>query len=298
MPRKTSGRTLRPLISIIVPTYNRPEQLRRNLLSIVQLDAERSNFEVIVVDDGSDLSCESIVMDIAAELNWVFLRQENQGPGIARNAGARVARGQFLAFLDDDCTMPINWYDRLSGVLEKGVMLGGHTENMLKGVIFSTASQTLVEYLYCYYNSDHSQARFLTSNNMVVSAEFFHDLGGFSAKFPRAAAEDRDFCDKWLFFGGNIKYVPGVIVEHWHRMGWRQFCRQHFNYGVGARVYRDNRKNRRAIPPKIEPVRFYLNLIVFPFRKHKNMYSVLLLMCLILSQVLNVSGFFLGKDHN
>jgi glycosyltransferase involved in cell wall biosynthesis len=283
------------LVSIIIPTHNRPGLLQQCLLSLVGLDADRSLFEVVVIDDGSDIDCQAIVAENASDLQWSFLRQVNQGPATARNLGAKHAKGRFLAFLDDDCTLPKNWFSNLSPFLDEQEMLGGHTENMLTKNIFSVASHELIEYLYSYYRPNSCDTRFITSNNMIIPRFLFQDIGGFSTQFRHPAAEDREFCDRWLWKGHLIRYVPQIRVEHRHALNFRQFLRQHFSYGYGARFYHVIKVQRRGSDLRIESPSFYLKLILFPFSKARSLRAFLLSLCLCLSQVCIAAGYFMAK---
>jgi glycosyltransferase involved in cell wall biosynthesis len=87
-----------PLFSVVIPTHDRLELLKRTVQSIRQQSFP--DYEIIVVDDGS----RDGTIDWLAENNsWLRgIRQSNKGPGAARNAGAQVSHGQYLAFLDSD----------------------------------------------------------------------------------------------------------------------------------------------------------------------------------------------------
>ena len=292
----TASTEVSPLISIIIPTYNRPGALGRSLASISLLAGEKSRLEVIVVDDGSRTSCADIVTEKSSVLRMRFLRQENQGPAAARNLGAAHARGKYLAFLDDDCSLPEDWLGVLAGYLDENVMLGGRTVNMLTENPYSTASQDLVEYLYAYFSGIRQETRFIASNNMIVPAVLFSSIGGFSTRFRKAAAEDRDFCDRWLLAGYGIRYIPEIEVRHWHCLSLWQFARQHFGYGFGANLYHLMRKRRRGISFRPEPLGFYLNLILYPFRRGRAK-ALRLSMLLSLSQLFNAAGYFWARMY-
>src|SRR5262245_37328532 len=92
------------VFSIVVPTYQRPDQLTMCLQSLTFLDYPRSNFEVIVVDDGSEMPPETVVAAFHDRLDVTLLTQPHAGPAQARNTGAAHAKGAFLVFTDDDCT--------------------------------------------------------------------------------------------------------------------------------------------------------------------------------------------------
>jgi glycosyltransferase involved in cell wall biosynthesis len=128
------------VVSIIIPTFNHPDALRRCLSSLADLAAGRPQFEVIVVDDGSTGNCAGIVADELAGLDWKFLRQENRGPATARNLGASHARGRYLAFVDDDCSLPENWLVLVDRSVNEKTMVGGQTVSLLTRSGFSTTN--------------------------------------------------------------------------------------------------------------------------------------------------------------
>src|SRR5687767_5128657 len=95
--------------SIIIPTYARPKQLAVCLEAIARLNYPRDRFEVIVVDDGSESPPEHVVKSFSERLSLTLLAQPNSGPASARNTGAWEAKGEFLAFVDDDCAPDAGW---------------------------------------------------------------------------------------------------------------------------------------------------------------------------------------------
>jgi len=95
---QSSNNSTVPFFSVVIPTYNRAALLRQNLISVFAQQFTR--YEVIVVDDGSSDESESVVNAFGCRIK--FLRQQNRGPGAARNLGINVARGEFVAFLDSD----------------------------------------------------------------------------------------------------------------------------------------------------------------------------------------------------
>src|SRR3990172_8034733 len=196
--------------SVIIPTCNRPVQLGVCLRALAAQDYPKDGFEVVVVDDGGDFPAAAVVRELDLDLDLRLLRQSNQGPGAARNAGAEQARGYCLAFTDDDCLPEPGWLSALAAVQSSShphpVMLGGPVVNALTGSACSSASQLIVDLVYEYYNGDSCQPRFFASNNMALPAASFRALGGFEPSFR--TAEDRDLCDRWLQNGHTLLYVP------------------------------------------------------------------------------------------
>ncbi len=284
-----------PSISIIIPTYNRPGRLRSCLQSIADLEPGNHLIQTIVVDDGSLPSCEPIMQEFTGQINLNYFYTTNSGPASARNHGAAHAKAPFLAFIDDDCTLPPNWLNTILKHTWHDCMTGGKTINCLPENRFASASQALIDFLYSYYNKDHHQARFLTSNNMVMPKEMFLQMNGFDTTFPFAAAEDRDLCDRCLFSGYTLNYSSEINVYHWHRMTLRSYLRQHFTYGRGAVVYHQQKAVRMKTKLRMEPLRFYSSLLLWPFRNKTLNNRFQLSFLLLMSQASNAIGFFLGK---
>jgi glycosyltransferase involved in cell wall biosynthesis len=198
------------------------------------LDYPRERFEVIVVDDGSDEPPEAVVAPLQGRLDVTLLRQVRAGPAAARNTGARWAKGEFLAFTDDDCMPATDWLQTLQARLVAAPkrVVGGRILNALPDNPYATTSQLIIDFVYAYYNADPNQARFFASNNLAMPADRFRMLGGFDVTFM--TSEDRELCDRWLHHGYRMTYAPEVIVYHAHALTLRTFWRQHFNYGRGA----------------------------------------------------------------
>lgn len=285
-----------PFFSIVIPTYNRPERLANCLAAIAKLEYQRDRFEVIVVDDGSKITLDEIVRPLQDKIQITLLRQANAGPAAARNRGAKAAKGEFLAFTDDDCQPLPNWLDRFAASLAVAptAMIGGKTLNALADNPFSSASQKLIDYLYEYYNPAKGKKAFFASNNIALPKSGFDSLGGFDVSFPLAAAEDRDFCDRWDAKYPMV-YAPQAQINHYHHLNLKSFWRQHFGYGRGAFCFHQLRSQRAAKPIEVEPLSFYLDLLTYPFTQATQQPKFLLSGLFLLSQVANVAGFFWEK---
>jgi glycosyltransferase involved in cell wall biosynthesis len=285
-----------PFFSIVVPTYNREEKLACCLKSLARLDYARDRFEVIVVNDGG-AAPDAIAASFADDLPLKLLHQRHACAAAARNTGAAEARGEFLAFTDDDCAPDPHWLAALAQSLSAWPdhLIGGRTVNALPHNVFSTASQLLASYVYSYYNSDPHAARFFASNNMSLSVDRFRTLGGFDATYTRTAAEDRDLCDRWRYHGYRMTYAPEAVAHHAHDLTFRTFWRQHFNYGRGAHQFHQARSLRDQKPIKLEPPSFYTNLLRLPFVDSERLRAALLAGLLVVSQSANAAGFFWEK---
>lgn len=277
--------------TIIIPTYNRPDRLRQCLQSIAQIDYPSDRFEVIVVDDGSTVPVEDEIALFEDDFTLKLITQKNEGPATARNTGANVARGDILAFTDDDCQLASDWLSKLNDyfnqeveVSGKYIAVGGQTLNALPNNIYSTASQALVDYLYRHYNAVAKDAQFMTSNNLALPAVAFRAIDGFDETFPLAAAEDRDLCERWRAKGYRLIYASEAIVHHAHRLTLHSFCQQQFNYGRGA--FHFHRHSTQSNPQQTtrQPWKFYLDLLHYPFHQNSLLKAFPIALLFVISQ--------------
>lgn len=284
-----------PEFSIVIPSRDRPKQLDCCLESISRLETPRDQFEVIVVDDGSREPYDAILARHAGQLAVRLLRRDGGGgPGQARNAGAAVARGRFLALTDDDCMPAPDWLTRLGEALRRhpAAIAGGRTVNSLTQNVYAEASQTLLAYLYAYYHADGNPMRFFASCNFALSAELFTQSGGFAPRFRLAGGEDRDFCDRWITAGRPTVYVPDAVVHHAHALSLAGFLRQHYTYGRGAWHYHQARAERGREPVPVEPLRFLAGMLNYPFRQTDLRRPLAVSLLIAGSVVMNVLGYF------
>jgi glycosyltransferase involved in cell wall biosynthesis len=282
--------------SVVIPTYDRPGCLR-SLLEGVGRQTFDGTFEVIVVNDGGP-ALEEIVEPFRASFALTLVNQENSGPAKARNHGAALAAGRWLVFIDDDCVPQQDWLAETARACrahpEAGI--GGRVVNLLDSNIYASASQLLVDFLYEYYGHDGGRSgRFFTTNNMALPTAMFRQLGGFDENFPKAAGEDREFCDRWSHFGFSLQYDQDVIVGHAHDLALTSFAKQHFRYGSAAKLYWELRRQRVGRGLKMEPGGFYAGLLSYPLKRHgftvRGIRTTLLFM---LAQVANAAGYFLS----
>jgi glycosyltransferase involved in cell wall biosynthesis len=282
--------------SIVVPTYRRRRQLERCLHAVAALDYPRSQFEVIVVNDGAAAATEECVARARVDgLQLRSIAQRQRGPAAARNAGAALARGRLLAFTDDDCLPAADWLTRLERHLNANAsaIVGGHTRNALAGVPCAAASQALIDFLYDYYQHSTAGARFFTTNNLAVHAREFHSAGGFDETFPLAASEDREFCERWQRRGGTLVYAADALVDHAHPLPFGRYLRQHFTYGRGADFLRRSRPN--GVRRHSEPPWFYWKLVTYPFGRVPLLRAISLFVLLTLAQLAYVSGYLFQR---
>lgn len=234
-----------PKFSVVIPTCG-----RESLLACLRGLANQSyaDFEVVAVDDGSPqpVALMAGILEIPLELR--ILRQENAGPAAARNAGAAEARGEFLAFTDDDCIPDPGWLAALARELEAhpDALCGSLTYNGLGDCLWACTSQLIIDLVYAHFNREPENAYFLTSNNFACRRSLYLGMGGFDSSFSKAGAEDRDFCDRWRMSGRPIRLIEERLLEHRHTQSLRKFLDIHYRYGRGAFVYQAKRRLRKS----------------------------------------------------
>jgi GT2 family glycosyltransferase len=227
-----------PSFSVVIPTHNRPRQLRRCLAALAALDYPRERFEVIVVDDASPTRLNPLVDAVQDRVRARLVRQQrNAGPAAARNAGAAHADGELIAFTDDDCAVDPGWLRAFAHAIaaRPDSLHGGRVVNALRNNFFAETSQLIHDTGHHHFNVDPADATFFASNNMACAKSALRSAGGFDEAFR--ASEDRELCDRWRRRGGKLAFVPDALIHHAHDLTLGKFWRQHFSYGQGAWRY-------------------------------------------------------------
>lgn len=280
-----------PLISVVVPTHARPDALRACLESLAAVDYPRARFEVLVVDDGSPVAPEEAVAGVAARIDVTLLTKSRGGPASARNVGAARARGEILAFIDDDCMADPGWpaaIERRLGA-DPDLLIGGRIDNALPDNPFSSATQMIVTTAYEYHERHPGSVRTFTTSNLALARAHFEALGAFRTDFRRAG-EDYDLCERWHAAGLRAAYAPEAVVRHAHPLSLRSFVRQHVGYGRG--LMRCRRYAARASGAALAPHRagFYLALVRAPLAAERGRRGLVGAGLVALSQVATVAG--------
>jgi glycosyltransferase involved in cell wall biosynthesis len=246
------------VISVIVPTRDRPGQLAR-CLEALRNQTVVDSLEIVVVDDGS---ADPAALESAADHPKVRLvRQSRSGPSAARNRGVRAAHGAYVCFTDDDCEPQPDWAERLADRLQADASaVVGRTVNGSPGDPFAEAS-ALIAAAPAVLGRDPARLSFGPSNNLGCRAEVLVALP-FDEGFPGAAGEDRDWCARLITAGHVLASEPGAVVIHHQHLRFGNFWRKQIEYGRGAYLFR----RRRGGAPLESPA-FYGRLVSRGFQQ-------------------------------
>jgi glycosyltransferase involved in cell wall biosynthesis len=285
-----------PTASVVIPTRNRPQAVEHCLDALAAQTMPSGSFEVIVVDDGSNPAIFLDPARWASKFALKLIHQQNTGPAGARNRGVAEARGEFLAFTDDDCLPTPTWLEKLITALRKNpeALVGGSTFNGLKNDFFAETSQLILQIVYAHFNRDPANAYFFASNNIGVRRDHYLASGGFDADFDSPAAEDREFCDRWRMQSRPLIWEKATRIKHRHAQNLCGFLRLHLRYGQGAFLYQAKRKER-ASGTMAEDLGFHRSLpkaVWVALADHPLDRRLQLLSALMLWQMVNALGFF------
>lgn len=229
-----------PKISVVIPTYNREEGLRRVLNSL--LSQTIKDFEIIVVEDGSKVA-EKIVSEFQNKIKFMrYFWQENAGPAAARNLGIRQANAAIIAFTDDDMKLPPEWLEKLLDGFARhpevsGV--GGYMKAPNEVFIKSKFAQYEWFVSHITYHADETEkvGGFENpaggTNNLAFKKDILNEVGGFDENFPVPAGEDADLKKRITDKGYKLLYIP-LKAEHYQPYGLKRFIRQSYVRGIGT----------------------------------------------------------------
>ncbi len=218
--------------SCIIPVYNRPGELKDLLSSL--LSQTYTQFEVVVVEDGSTLRCDEIVTSFSQSLSIRYFYQENTGQGFARNFGMQQAQGDFFVILDSDVLLPPIYFERLQDAIHSRLLdaFGGPDaaaadfSPLQKAMDFAmTSFWTTGGIRGKLKNPAAYQAR---GFNMGVSREVFARLGGF---VDPNRGEDIEWSIRIKKAGFRLELVSEAFVYHKRKNTLWSFAKQGFSFG-------------------------------------------------------------------
>jgi glycosyltransferase involved in cell wall biosynthesis len=196
-------------VSVVIPTRDRPVGLARLLTALRSQSLGTSRFEVIVVDDGSQ-----VPVSVRPEgLRLQIVRCESSGgPAAARNRGWRAASAPTVAFIDDDCRPSPGWLDAIAGAAGAAVARGDIV--VLQGRVEPAPEQREDLTPLSHTIQVTAASRLFVSANIAYPRALLAELEGFDERFARAAGEDPELGARALKAGARTQYLPDALVYH------------------------------------------------------------------------------------
>lgn len=218
--------------SVIIPVYNRPEEIADLLESLATQTAR--NFEVIIVEDGSTKPCREVVRRYDGKVDVKYFFKDNEGRSIARNYGIERATGSYFIFFDSDCVIPADYFEKLNRFAAERPL------DCFGGPDAADSSFTPTQKAI-----NHAMTSFLTTGgirggkislekftprtfNMGFSRKVYETTGGFREMF----SEDIDMSTRIRQDGFSIGLYPDLPVYHKRRVDFRKFLRQVYVFGM------------------------------------------------------------------
>lgn len=246
--------------SVVIPIYNRPDEIKELLESLTK--QTYTNFEVIIVEDGSKIKCEDICNSFKDKLNLQYFYKENSGQGFSRNFGFEKAKGDYYIVFDSDCIIPKDYFEKVDHFLNENPL------DAFGGPDAALDSFTIVQKAISY-----SMTSFFTTGgirggnkqlekfrprsfNMGISKEVFEKTGGY---FITRMGEDIEFSIRIEKAGFKTGLIPKAKVYHKRRTRLGQFYKQLFFFGRGRiNIFRFYKSELKAV--HLLPVVFVLGL--------------------------------------
>ena len=227
---------MNPKYSVVIPVYNRPDEVDELLQSLCGQTYQ--NFEVVVVEDGSAIPCKQVVKKYTEMLDVHYFEKPNSGPGQTRNYAAERSRGEYLLILDSDCILPETYLAAVEAELlrEPADAFGGPDRAHDS---FSDVQKAINYAMTSFFTTGGIRGGkkkmdkfYPRSFNMGVRAEVYKALGGFSAM---RFGEDIDFSIRIFKGGYTCRLFPDAWVYHKRRTDLKKFFKQVHNSGI-ARI--------------------------------------------------------------
>lgn len=226
--------------SIIIPLYNRPREIDELLQTLTQ--QTYTQFEVLVIEDGSKLDAREIVESYADRLDVRYYFKENEGQGFTRNFAFKLAKGDYFIMFDSDCLIPANYLEIVKNdILERRLDAYGGPDAAHKSF---TPIQKAISYSMTSPfttggirgNKKHIGPFHPRSFNMGISRHVWENAGGF---ILTRLGEDIEYSIRIQSMGFKSGLIPGAVVYHKRRTNFKQFYKQlHFFGRARINIYK------------------------------------------------------------
>ncbi len=220
------------MISVIIPAKDAADTIESCLRGVLSQRNSEIDYEVILVDDGST----DDTAEIAESLGLRVIRQDNAGPAAARNAGARLAKGDILAFTDADCVPTSNWLLYLTAPFQNPDVVG--TKGTYRTQQRSLSARFVQQEYEFKYERMARQASidFIDTYSAAYRRDVFLKNGGFETAFPAPSVEDQELSFRLARKGYRMVFAPQAVVYHLHDRNLREYLKRKYNIGYWKAV--------------------------------------------------------------
>ncbi|MGI9547959.1 MAG: glycosyltransferase [Flavobacteriaceae bacterium] len=224
--------------SLIVPVYNRPGEVRELFQSLVD-QTYKKEYEIVLVEDGSQQTSEEVVTDFKSLLTITYLSKKNTGPGDSRNYGMAKASGNYFLLVDSDCILPPDYLLNIESALNEEYV------DCFGGPDTAHPSFTAIQHAINYSMTSiwttggiRGHKKMATkfqprSFNMGLSKQAFEASGGFGHIHP---GEDPDLSLRLKKIGFSISYIAKAVLYHKRRVSLRSFYKQVYKFGLARPI--------------------------------------------------------------
>ncbi|MFC5193121.1 glycosyltransferase [Algoriphagus aquatilis] len=218
--------------SVIIPVFNRPSELFELLQSLTQQTF--CGFEVVVIEDGSDIKSDQVVDSFRDRLNLQYLVQENTGQGFARNNGMKLAKGHFFIILDSDVILPSCYLEVLQkAIVSRNLDAFGGPDAAASD--FSILQKAMDFAMTSFWTTGGIRGKLKDPSkyqargfNMGVSRRVFEKIGGF---VDPNRGEDIEWSIRIKKSGFKLELVEEAFVYHKRKNTLWSFAKQAFSFG-------------------------------------------------------------------
>ena len=229
--------------SIIVPVFNRPDEVDELLESLCRQTVK--DFEVLIVEDGSQRDCKAVVDKYSDRLDVKYFMKPNSGPGQSRNYGAERAQGEWLIILDSDVVLPEGYLTAIdSDIRHQTSDIAAFGGPDAAHPSFTPVQKAISYSMTSFFTTGGIRGGkakldkfYPRSFNMGIRRDVYLELGGFS---KMRFGEDIDFSYRIVEAGYQPRLFPEAWVWHKRRTDFRKFFRQVYNSGI-ARINLEKR---------------------------------------------------------
>ena len=224
--------------SFVVPVFNRPQEIRELLESMLLLDYQHP-YEVVIVEDGSTETAQEVVSEFGDKLKISYYFKKNSGPGDSRNYGMARAKGDYFIILDSDCLLPSNYLSKVDDFLSENFYHcfgGADAAHSSFSPLQKAINYVMTSFLTTggLRGSERRIQKFEPrSFNMGISKEAFETTGGFGKIHP---GEDPDLSQRILKAGYQTVFIPNAFVYHKRRISWSKFYLQVKKFGLARPI--------------------------------------------------------------